>query len=101
MIFSASGQKMEGFQGRKFFAREPSASPPPRVSARSRAEKLPLYFFLIFARAVFLILKEKGNFSARQAAASRLRRGFGGQVRVADGGWSVQVSFFGFVYQIW
>jgi len=31
--FTASGQKMEGFQGRKFFAREPTGFPARRPSA--------------------------------------------------------------------
>jgi len=38
----ASGQKMEGFKGRKFFARE--RSPAARASARSRAEKFSFPF---------------------------------------------------------
>jgi len=34
-IFSANGQKMEGFQGRKFFAREPRVKPRRKAAGRS------------------------------------------------------------------
>jgi len=77
---------MEGFKGRKFFARE--RNPAARASARSRAEKLPLHF--LFLRAPDFSFRRKRQFSARQAAAKR---------RLAAG--SAQVSLFGFVYQIW
>ena len=74
---------MEGFKGKKFFARE--RNPVARTSARSRAEKLPLHF--LFLRAP--IFKEKAIFCEA------------GRRFAAAGGGSAQVSLFGFVYQIW
>jgi len=64
----------------------PSESRRPRVSAEP-SRKIA-FTFLILRAPVFL--EGKGNFSARHS------RRF-----AAAGGGSVQVSLFGFVYQIW
>jgi hypothetical protein len=66
---------MEGFKGRKFFAREPKRSHAARAIERGAEQKNYLYIFC-FARAV-LFLKGKGgsNFSARQCRLTARRRG--------------------------
>jgi hypothetical protein len=58
---------MEGVGGRKFFVREPSATPRrPVRSEQSRAEKLPSHF--LFLRAPTFLLKEKVIFLRGSAA---------------------------------
>jgi hypothetical protein len=49
----------------KIFAREPSEKPAARAVERGAEQKNCLYIFLILRAPVFLLLKKKGNFSAR------------------------------------
>jgi len=66
-------------------------SPAARAEARSRAEKL---LFLLEEKIRRAQNQQcKGNFSARQAAASRLRRGFDGQVWRMAAGQFVRLDF--------
>ncbi|PIU98283.1 hypothetical protein COS61_02255 [Candidatus Wolfebacteria bacterium CG03_land_8_20_14_0_80_40_12] len=50
---------MEGFKGRKFFAREPSESPPP-ARQRGAGQKMSLHFLIL--RAPIFSFRRKRQF---------------------------------------
>jgi hypothetical protein len=82
-----SGQKLGEFEGENFCPRAQSRR--SRV-ARSRAENFAFPYLKFFSGAR-KIKKCKAKFSAGQATPHC----------GAAGGGSTQVSFFGFMYQIW
>jgi len=86
MIFWQAS-KNEGVQGEEIFC--PRAVAPPSARSGEPSRKITFTFFCFCARR-FFILEGKGNFSARRS------RRF-----AAAGGGSAQISFLGFMYQIW